>query len=312
MNNKNNLIFKSSEHFEDTISYCKKILGCSIQSDYISTIEYFNKIKKYLSNKSLINSERFLLATEALFRTYLNFNIITSPKFLNINEKRLGHRVENKIINSCIGFDDINIKRFIEGYIKKILPDAIIHGILPTFDGPCNDISYLLEINEQKFIFPIEIKSTNRNSMSFLGNKSLTGPCGLVLIVGYDYVFKYDHINIKCMALLSPTDANFNMKKTWKTQKIHCSYSIKYIHDFIDDKFEKYLCDNNLWYGIRPTYYCKEILKYNKYCDYAPIKYHTNKYNYENRSWNNKSYHNVNNNSSSSMNWRKPNNIRTY
>ena len=94
-----------------------------------------------------------------------------------------------------------------------------IHGILPTFYGPCNDISYSLEIEGQKFIFPIEIKSTNRNNMSFLGNKYLTGPCGLLLVVGYDYIIRYDDIKIKCMALIQPNEANPYMKKTWKTKR---------------------------------------------------------------------------------------------
>lgn len=286
-------IFKSKKHFKIVCKLCKTILGCDIKSTDHLTIEYFENIKDYFNNPNLINSERFLMATEALIKTSRS-NIMSSPIIINENEKRLGHRVENIITNICINNQFHPIKSYINSYICNLFPHVIIHGILPTFYGPCNDISYLLELDGKKFIFPIEIKSTNRNNMSFLGNKSLTGPCGLILVIGYDYIIRNDDIKIKGMALIQPNEANSYMKKTWKVKKILSSNSTKYIHDFIDDDFKQKLEENGRWYGDRPSFY--KTITYQKYSEHTGPRYIKSDFFKKRKT----------NNGSLSMNWRQP------
>lgn len=255
-------IFDSDLHFKTIRNLCRKILGCNIKSTDLSTIEYFQGIKNYLNNENLRYSEKFLIAAEALLRTYSSGTI--SSVYLEYDEKRLGQWIENIIANICAQSNDHYIKSFIYRYIEDLFPGVKIHGICPTFGGPCNDISFLLELNNEKFIFPIEVKSTNRHNMSFLGNRCLTGPCSIVLVVGYDYIIKYrnviddNNIKIQCLAIIPLEKANTCMKKTKQKKRIESSNSTKFIHDFIDRNFEKYLRDNNLWYGGRPTFFTKK------------------------------------------------------
>lgn len=274
-------IFESELHFNIICALCKRILGCNIETTYSSSIKYFDSIRRYFDNPQLINSEKFLIATEVLLKTYRS-DIILDPIILDKEEKRVGHRIENIIANICIKSDNDPIKRFIWKYIESIFPNVKIIGICPTFDGPCNDISFLLELNGKKFIFPIEIKSTNRYNMSYLGDRCLTGPCGIVLVVGYDIMIKYDKIDITSIAIIPWEQANTYMKKTINKKKIFSSNSYRYIHNFIDDSLEYDLKSNNGWYGERPTLY-RRIMN-NRY-----QRFNTHEYNYD----------------STNMNWRQ-------
>lgn len=285
-------IFKSEQHFNTVCTLCKKILGCNIKTTHLSSIEYFDSIQRYFDNPQLINSEKFLIATEVLLKTYCS-NTILNPIILDEKEKRIGHRIENTIANICIKTDANPIKQFIWKYIESVFPKVTILGICPTFDGPCNDISFLLKLNGQKFIFPIEIKSTNRYNMSYLGDRCLTGPCGIVLVVGYDIMIKYDDIKITLMAIIPWEQANTYMKKTINKKKIYSSNSYRYIHNFIDYSLEHDLKSNNRWFGERPTLYRK--IMNNRYQRFDIQEYHCAKYN------------------SSNMNWRqRPNRIKSY
>ena len=278
-------IFKSKLHFETVCELCKQILGCNIKTTNSYSIEYFDSIRRYFDNPHLINSEKFLIATEVLLKTFRS-DIILTPINLDEEEKRVGHRIENIIANICINSDDDPIKCFIWKYIKSIFPEVIILGICPTFDGPCNDISFLLELNGQKFILPIEIKSTNRHNMSYLGDSCLTGPCGMVFVVGYDFMIKYNDLKITSIAIIPWESANKFMKNTINKKKIFSSNSYRYIHNFIDNDLEYYLQSNNIWYGKRPSLY-DSIMKTKRYNtnQYNTNRYNTNQYNSSNTNW---------------------------
>ena len=101
-------IFKSDLQFNTFCSLCLKILGCNIKSTNLSTIEYFQDIKNYLNNKNLRYSEKFLIAAEALLRTYRSGTI--SSVYLEQDEKRLGKWIENIIANNCAQSNDNYIK----------------------------------------------------------------------------------------------------------------------------------------------------------------------------------------------------------
>lgn len=289
-------IFKSKSHFNTVCTLCKQILGCNIKTTNSSSIEYFDSIRRYFDNPHLINSEKFLIATEVLLKTFRS-DIILTPINLDKEEKRVGHMIENTIANICIKSDDDPIKCFIWKYIKSIFPEVIILGICPTFDGPCNDISFLLELNGQKFILPIEIKSTNRYNMSYLGDRCLTGPCGMVFVVGYDFMIKDNDLKITSIAIIPWESANEFMKKTINKKKIFSSNSYRYIHNYIDINREYYLQSKNRWYGQRPSLY-DSIMN--------AKRYNSNQYNnrYNNNRYNNNRYNN-NRYNSSNINWRQ-------
>ena len=71
-------IFKSEHHFNTVCALCKQILGCNIKTTNSSSIEYFDSIRRYFDNLQLINSEKFLIATEELLKTYCS-DIILNP-----------------------------------------------------------------------------------------------------------------------------------------------------------------------------------------------------------------------------------------
>jgi hypothetical protein len=226
--------------FSDNCKICLQILGCGFNFSHPEYVDYVAEQEFFFKNKAeLSKSKKFKMAVEGLINS---FNSVLCTTFdIDCNEQRAG-----KIIEALL------IKRFIKGInkydplvkkifnrIRKIFPGAIIKGICTTDESPCNDIPICLCMNNKRFLYIIEVKSTNWNDLSYLADRCLTGPCSMVLVVGYNSC-RYD--TIIGFAMISSGLANRYMNNSMEPK------NGRYVHRF--------LRDSGLWFGQTPKKHC--------------------------------------------------------
>jgi len=202
---------------------CRRLLGCDL---HLQNNPYYRKylldFEEFIKNPWHDTSQKLVLFTWSLQYSFSR-PLIEDMGDLPIDECRAGKCVEHALSKRFVGGEKAGcghmLVRKTYQRIKRIFgKDVVIMGLCETNDGPCADIVLRLRLHDREFLFVIEVKSTNRPDLSFLSGYQLTGPCSMLIVVGYD---KRNYNDIVGFSMLSLIDSNKNMryakeKKEWQ------------------------------------------------------------------------------------------------
>jgi hypothetical protein len=219
---------------------CCRLLGCDL---HLQNNQHYRKylldFEEFIKNPWHDTSRKFVLFTWSLQYSF-NAPLIKDMGDLPVDECRAGKHVEHALSKRFVGGEKAGcghmLVRKVYQHIKRIFgKDVVIMGLCDTNNGPCADIVLRLRLYDREFLFVIEVKSTNHQDLSFLGNYQLTGPCSMLIVVGYDKR-NYDEIVGFSMIPLITSNKNMRYAKEKKNGR--------YVHRFLGTWVR--------WIGRRP------------------------------------------------------------